>query len=213
MSVIALVNEKGGVSKSTTAVHLAYWLKVEKRKKTFLIDADKQQLSSLWISKLNIDIPFFHSDDPNELVETIPRMSEEFDYVVVDAPGKAEEETRLILLRSHIAVIPVQPTGADLHATGRTLRLVNQAQSIIGGYPHAALFISRAIKGTRLKEEALSTLGQVKEAVLLKTIIHQRQIIADTYGQSATVWMLQGKGAKEAIEEYNALFKEVLKLK
>jgi chromosome partitioning protein len=212
MSIISLVNEKGGVAKSTTAVHLAYWLAVQQGKKTVLIDADKQQLSSTWLSKLETEIPFISLAEPDELVEVIPKVADEFDFVIVDGPGKADEETRLILIRSDISIVPVQPTGADLHATGRTLRLISQARSICGDRPIAALFVSRAIKGTRLKEEAWGTLSQIEEAVLLKTMIHQRQAIADTYGQAATVWTLPGKSAKEAIDEYDALFTEIMGL-
>ena len=55
------------------------------------------------------------------------------------------------------------------------MRLVKQAQSVRGGLPQAALFLSRAVKGTRLKEEAIALLNKNPGAVLLKTAIHQKQ--------------------------------------
>ena len=92
------------------------------------------------------------------------------------------------------------------------MRLVKQAQSVRGGLPKAALFLSRAVKGTRLKEEAYALLNSNPGAVLLKTAIHQKQAIADTSGQGATVWDLPGKPAAESAKEYERLFKEILKL-
>jgi chromosome partitioning protein len=47
--------------------------------------------------------------------------------------------------------------------------------------------------------------------MLLDTVIHQKQAIADTSGQSATVWDIQGRPASESASEYEELFKEMLK--
>jgi chromosome partitioning protein len=47
---------------------------------------------------------------------------------------------------------------------------------------------------------------------MLKTVIHQKQAIADTSGQSATVWDLPSRPAKESGQEYERLFKEILAL-
>jgi chromosome partitioning protein len=161
--VISLVNQKGGVSKSTTSVHLAYWLITKKKQKILLIDADSQRSSSLWVEGM--------------------------------------EETK----------IPVQPTGVDLRSASDAMRLVKQAQSVRGGLPKAVMFLSRAVKGTKLKDEAIALLNKNPGAILLDTVIHQKQAIADTSGQSATVWDLPGKPASESAAEYEKLFSEMLK--
>ncbi len=87
-----------------------------------------------------------------------------------------------------------------------------KAQSVRGGLPIAALFISRAVKGTKLKDEAIALLSKNQSATLLKTVIHQKQAIADTSGQLETVWNLPGFAASESATEYEKLFKEILKL-
>jgi chromosome partitioning protein len=43
-------------------------------------------------------------------------------------------------------------------------------------------------------------------------VIHQRQAIADTFGQAATVWELLGKAAVEAAEEFDQLFREIMEM-
>ena len=211
--VISLVNQKGGVSKSTTSVHLAYWLITKKKKKTLLIDADSQRSSSLWVEGMEfIKIPFKVIQTPDDLLEQIPELIADYDYLIVDGPASLAEGTRAILFRSDLAVIPVQPSGVDLRSASDAMRLVKQAQSVRGGLPLAALFLSRAVKGTKLKNEALALLSKNPSAVLLNTVIHQKQAIADTSGQSATVWNLPGRPASESAAEYEKLFKEVLKL-
>ena len=211
--VISLVNQKGGVSKSTTSVNLCYWLKKKKKQKTLLIDGDTQQSSSVWTEAMeDIEIPYKIIQSPDDLLEQIPELAADYDYVIVDSPANLSETNRAIMFRSDLVVIPVQPTKLDLDSTKAVIRLVKQAQSVRGGLPTAVSFVSRAFKGTRLKREAIAYLSKNSSATLLKTVIHQRQIIADSPGQSATVWDLSGREASESAAEYEKLFKEILQL-
>ena len=97
-----------------------------------------------------------------------------------------------------------------MRSASDAVRVIRQAQSVRGGPPAAAVFLSRAVKGTKLKDEALTLLSKTPEVLLLKTVIHQKQGIADTSGQSATVWNFPGARAKESAQEYERLFKEIL---
>lgn len=213
MAIISLVNQKGGVSKSTTSVHLAYWLAVKKEQQILLIDADSQRSSSLWFSGMEgFNIPVEVIQTPDDLLEKIPELAGKYDYLIIDGPASLSEATRAILFRSDLAVIPVQPTGVDLRSAKDAMRLVKQAQSVRGGLPKPALFLSRAVKGTKLKDEAIALLSQIPDARFLKSIIHQKQAIADTSGQSATVWDFDAKPALESAREYEQLFREILSM-
>ena len=210
MSIIALINQKGGCGKSTTAVHFAYWLATQKKKKVLLVDADAQQSSSECILGMESAIPYKVVQTPDDLLEQIPELAEQYDLLIVDGPASLAEATRAILFRADLAIVPVQPTGVDLRSASDAVRVIRQAQSVRGGPPAAAVFLSRAVKGTKLKDEALTLLSKTPEVLLLKTVIHQKQGIADTSGQSATVWNFPGARAKESAQEYERLFKEIL---
>lgn len=209
MTIIALINQKGGCGKSTTAVHFAYWL-AKKKKKVMLVDADAQQSSSGWLRGMEQSISYKVVQTPDDLLEQIPELAAQCSQLVIDGPASLAEATRAILFRADLAIIPVQPTGVDLRSASEAVRLIKQAQSVRGGPPSAAVFLSRAVKGTKLKDEAIALLSQTPEVTLLKTVIHQKQAIADTSGQSATVWDLSSRPAKESGQEYERLFKEIL---
>lgn len=210
MAVISLINQKGGCSKSTTAVHLSYWLS-SKGHSVQLIDADAQGSSSVWLKSMEDNsIPFTILRSPDELLEQIPELKTQCDYLVVDGPAGLAESSRAILFRTDLAVVPCQPTGLDLQSASDAVRLIKQAQSVRGGAPKAAIFISRAVKGTKLKDEAIALLSKTKEVTVLKTVIHQKQVIADTFGQAATIWDLSGRSATDSAREYEKLFTEIV---
>jgi chromosome partitioning protein len=175
-----------------------------------LVDADAQQSSSEWLSGMELKIPYKVVQTPDDLLEQIPELAVEFNQLIVDGPASLAEATRAILFRADIAIVPVQPTGVDLRSASDAVRLIKQAQSVRGGPPSAAVFLSRAVKGTKLKDEAYTLLEKTPDVTMLKTVIHQKQAIADTSGQSATVWDLSGRPATESAREYERLFKEIL---
>lgn len=212
MPVIAFVNQKGGCSKSTTAVHFSCWLS-RQGNGVQLLDADAQRSSSIWLNSIESgSVTATVLQSPDELLEQIPLLASQCDYLIVDGPAGLAEPTRAILLRTDLAVVPCQPTGLDLQSASDAIRLIKQAQSVRGSLPKAAIFLSRAVKGTKLKEEAVSVLNQAKEVAVLKSVIHQKQAIADTYGQAATIWEMTGRPAAESKREYEQLFKEILGL-
>lgn len=205
--LIGILNRKGGCGKSTTAVHLAHWL-AQRKHSVMVIDSDGQTSSSQWLTKLNL--PSFVINDPDDLFDQIALFSEQYESVIVDSPAVLGETAKAVLLSVDLALVPVQPSNLDLLATKDIVRLVNQAQKIRKGTPKAAIFLSRASKGTVLLREAQEVLSQTQGLTLLKPVIYQRQVIADAPGQSATVFNMSGEAASQAAREYEQLFEEAL---
>jgi len=208
--IIALVNQKGGCAKSTTAVHFAHWL-VQQGKRVMLVDADAQRSSSQWCNRMEPAIATQVLQSPDDILEQLTDLAAGVDILVVDGPAGLSEATRAILMRADLAVVPVQPSGIDVQSAADAVRLIKQAQLVREGKPPAVMFLSRAVKGTKLKDEALQLLGKFSpQFKVFKSVIHQKQAIADSSGQAATVWELSGQPAKEAAREYQRLFKEIM---
>ena len=211
MSVISIVNQKGGCGKSTTAVHLAYWL--ASRYSVMLVDADSQQSSSIWASQLTSrNVPYLAILDPEALFEAIETANSKYNFVIVDGPGSLSEVTKTILDGSDLALVPCQPSGLDLSSSNKILQVIRHRQKVRQGLPKVGLFLSRAIKGTVLLKEARVALSADQRFPLLETAIYQRQCLSDAPIQQATVFNLASSTAKAAGADYEALFQEAMKL-
>jgi chromosome partitioning protein len=205
--IIGLVNQKGGAGKTTTAVHLAYWL--SKRKSVVVVDVDRQKSSSNWVKFLNIDYRIL--SDPDELFDLLPPLAEEYGAVIVDAPGNLREIVSVLLDRCDLALVPCKQSGLDLHSTAETLKLIKQRQEIRQNKPLAALFLNQAKKGTVLLRESVQIL-QESGFPVLESVVYDRQCVMDAPGQQVTVWHLKGDSAKRSASEFEQLFKEVMEV-
>lgn len=209
--LIAVLNQKGGVGKSTTAVHLARWLQLQ-GKAVHLADLDPQQTSSFWLQAADqFSIPYtVVPADADAALEQLPPLVEGVDVLVVDGPAGLSDPARAVMLLADVVLTPVQPAGADLRSAVDALRLVSQARRIRGGLPDAAVFLNRATKGSRLLAEAREVLAGLEGFRALGQAITQRQCLSDCYGQATTVFEAGTGPPLEAAGEYDRLFAELL---
>jgi chromosome partitioning protein len=88
--IIVVANSKGGVGKSTLAVHLASWL-FGKGYRVTLADCDTQQSSSEWIREACPGVIPVRLDNPDVILNELPQLQLESD---VRALAKATEVLR-----------------------------------------------------------------------------------------------------------------------
>jgi len=205
--LIAFTNSKGGVGKSTLAVHFAVWMK-ERGSRVAFIDADVQGSSSRWLSQMSEEMLVSCLHTPDDIIEQTPVLSAQADVVIADGPGGLTELTRALLLVADVAVIPVGPSALDLLAAERAARVVRQAQQIRGGLPRAIVVLNRVQPRTRLAREARDAVALLGLPVA-SVPIHLRTAYADASGQAAVVWQM-GSAARTAAVDLNKVFGEVV---
>jgi chromosome partitioning protein len=205
--IIAIANSKGGVGKSTIAVHLAAWLH-EQGHRVVLADCDSQQSSSLWIQEAVPQVKTVHFKDPDSILNELPVLAQESDYIVADGPGSRTEISRSLLLRADLAVVPCKASMLEVRALAVATDVLRQAQDIRQGMPQAIIVLSMVGKNYRLTQDMKSA-AEALNLPLASTAMILRQVYADAPGQGALVWRL-GSRAREAAAEVEQLFREIL---
>jgi chromosome partitioning protein len=205
--IIVVANSKGGVGKSTLAVHLAAWLHEQGHSVT-LADCDTQHSSSHWAKEAVPGVQSVRLAEPDDILDRLPALSQQSDYVVADGPGSNTETSRALLLRADLALVPCKASMLEVRALAQATNVLRQAQDIRGGQPKAVIVLSMVGKTYRLTQD-MKDAAEALELPLAKTALTLKQIYADAPGQGAVVWRLGARG-REAAGEVEALFREVL---
>lgn len=205
--IIAIANSKGGVGKSTLAVHLAAWLHKQGHRVT-LADCDTQQSSSEWIREAEPNVKAVRLDNPDVILNELPHLAQDADYVIADGPGSQTETSRALLLRADLAIVPCKASMLEVRALAKATEVLRQAQDIRGGIPKAVIVLSMVGKNYRLTKD-MKDAAEALALPMASTAMILRQIYADAPGQGSTVWGL-GARASEAAQEVSQLFREIL---
>lgn len=201
--VLAVVNGKGGVGKTTTAVNLAAIL--AEKNKVLLVDSDPQASASWWIERNNSDLDFEFSRETNpEVLRDLPKLSN-YSLVVVDTPPALRSEAMAAVISSaDYLVLPTPPAPMDLTALIETVR----SEVIPLGVAYRVLLTKvdpRSLKETLETQNTLLELGIPACNAFIRTYkAHERAALE---GMSIVKW--RGKNAREAEADYRRVAEEL----
>ncbi len=122
--IVALLNQKGGVGKTTIALHLAgEWAKRGQR--VTVIDADPQGSALDWSQqRARESLPRLFGVvglARDTLHREAPEIARDVDHVIIDGPPRVAGLMRSALLAADLVLIPVQPSPFDGWASAEML--------------------------------------------------------------------------------------------
>ena len=204
--ILALLNQKGGVGKTTLAIHLAAALALKGRS-VLLVDADPQGSALDWAAARQADPLFSVVGLPkNNLHKEIPAHAAKYDHIIIDGPPRVNELARAAILASDMVLIPVQPSPYDVWAAKDIVDLLREA-AVFKENQIYRFVINRKIVNTAIGRDVVDALASYAIPVL-STSVAQRVAFAESAGQGSTV--LETDPTGPATQEIKDLVKEIL---
>jgi chromosome partitioning protein len=206
--IISIQNQKGGVGKTTLAVHISHALAL-RDEPTLLLDADPQGSARDWaaarksqppFSVVGLDRPTIHRD--------LPAIAKNYAHVVIDGPPRVTDLARSAIAAADLVLIPVQPSPYDVWAAQEVINLIKEA-SVFKESLKSVFVINRKIVNTAIGRdvaEALSGYG----VPVLRSQICQRVSFAESAASGQTVMEIDPNG--QAAQEIIVLVNELLEI-
>jgi chromosome partitioning protein len=206
MKVISIVNQKGGVGKTTVAINIGIGMARRNFKVGFL-DTDPQGTAFQWQS-IEGNVAFEVKHHPLRISsEMIKEANRNHNLLIIDTPPAIGEITSSALACSDLAVIPLAPSILDIWSSRATIDRVEEARKI-NPKLKGRLLVSRKVPRTRLGRDGREAI-EALEMDIFDTEISQR--IAYVESMIAGVSVFQYAPRSEASKEMEELCEEILR--
>jgi chromosome partitioning protein len=172
MKIITVLQQKGGVGKTTTAVNLAGALAAQhKHLKIAVADADVQKSASIWINRgkgaMGVTVHAVAADgDGKNLKAELAAINA--DIVIIDLPPALAAISLRAAIRADLLLVPTGPSIVDLSATKAAVSICEEALEM-NPAKRFLLIPNRVQNNTARGQELRSTLeawGPVSKAQL-----------------------------------------------
>ena len=175
MPVVAVVNSKGGVGKTTASLLLGTVL-AEQGAAVSIIDADPNRHLVAWrTGPSKSPIKVIGDIEDGRLVSTIDTERRRRDLVVVDLEGTASRAVSHAISRADLVLVPLQPSAMDASQAWRAVTLIREEEVVLDRRIAFRLLLTRTNPQIPTKAERMIVEDLAGANIpSLKTHLHQR---------------------------------------
>lgn len=201
--VLVVLNGKGGVGKTTTAINLAACL--ADQQSLLLVDSDPQKSATWWFERSGKSLGFDLAQETDPALLSELRQLSDYSLVVVDTPpALASDALRVVVPAADYLVLPTPPAPMDLTALIETVR-----EAVVpSGVDYRVLLTRVDPRSLGEALEAQKTLMELGipacNAFVRAYKAHERAALD---GVSVLHW--RGKNAREAEADYRRVADEI----
>lgn len=204
--IIGILNQKGGVGKTTISVNLAACL-ARTGARVLLIDADPQGSSLDWAAAREGEPLFSVVGFPRSTIhKEIGQIGQGYDHIIIDGPPRVTDLARSAIMASDIVVIPVQPSPYDIWAAEEVVKLITEAR-VYKENIKSVFVVNRKITNTAIGRDVREALAAYPVHVLDASIA-QRVVFAEAAAQGQAIFEIDPTGP--AVAEMEAVAAELL---
>ena len=196
--IITMTSFKGGVGKSTSAIHLATYIQ-EKRGNVLLVDGDDNRSCLSWSE--GGKLPFKVVDE-----KAAPKYYRTYENVIIDTAARPDkDELKAIAEGSDLLIVPCTPDSLSIKALSLTIKALKE----IGTEKYRILLTIVPPKTTKDPDEVREMLLEAELSLFSRGI---RNAIAFKRAalQGIPVYQVKDKRAKDAWSDYVAVGEEIL---